>query len=1760
MSGSGVDLFGKFKSSPEKFMFFLGAGFSSGIGLPSGRELAESLAKRYKEEVQGLDDVISSLLKKGVNREEICEAIKEEFNKKKSIVKESSLLGLFHTVIGYVVEELDRRNSSGRVSIATTNWDETLTSFLGEKVEVIYPGKVSGTTGKRVTVYHLHGSINDCGSMILTREEKEAVRGDGENGPFQNLTDKFNVLMDRLKADVNERRVIFIGYSMADDDILSIYINSRKRVASSGEDYIIVKGEESKERIEGILADKGLKEAAKVVVMDSLEFLQELARVMGLVLDDRKVELETERSMRKMLNKKGSLIVVGPPLSGLTTLYNNHFEEFPPDKLSLDYAYDDGEKRAFNDLMERLLGGGRIALVGPEYTFNYYLNESGIGEKERKQIEEITVRHKVKEEEAKKYLEGLIERSNYSDKFDEKLKKKILALVKLGDDYPLKLLREVFRDVQVRIARGDKVEDIRRDLDEKKNRRREVEGILGVSLLVPPVLRDSAELASLLPQVSPYLAVALLAGGGLYEFIKYLKGEGDRPFNKIIGLKKYWDSLNESERRMLCYKLDEKNRLKPGYSEKYLKMVFGDELYDLERKIRELEEYLRSDLKGFQKRIEELERKYGDELNKLPELRDQVKSLSDELRNLIEEHERLKSKFESWSVGAPLFFIEDVEKGLLYSNFLVQVGVPKIKTSTPKGTTIEGLVESGRFHDVARDVLSKLRSEGRVALVGPRGVGKSTLATYAAWRTLLGGLDDIDTYVNALIRVDKLEPGAASRIENVLNGAAGKRFLLIYDPSSIEAYLEPETMQRGPSLKEIETTLKELKKLMGVQGAWVMVVLPSELYEPVERDSERDEELRRALEGAEGSKVDVDLRDEEFLSEIVKRYSGCGDVSEHLVERIMEFDSYTLIAKYVGVWLRESKCQVKDVDEDLRESAGEPKLFFAHYIWSTVLKGNEDLAKRVSVPLILHAAFGPIPEGVTYITKAVNEGGVWRLIDRDHLAKSKLEGLREVDLEPIAKWLPTQHEDLVEETLEELVGLRGEEARRHYIEHGFRDLIEALDWGYEKALEEVVESNLLVFIGERLKYALEAYANYWKRAAFIIGYGLAGHGSVPRPEDLPGDVIESLGDALRGCGIDDYLLIGNEIPPLIQHLTYTRVLTKAFIDKYGEAVDEVNRILSIARGRGSIYDSEEFYGLGLASIIANAAGAVEPGDADAALHIASFAIQRVASSNLIRPALGALKPLRDKAPHRYLELLALASSIENLDSDTVRYVFNELNDILSNYGDVVKGYAPSLVHAISAYAKLLWMHRKYFDDKEVEGVVDKIVGLLNELGRISPSLGVIAWTRALAPALDDEDVRGLMERALGIDVFNKTNEVLGELSKMRDEVQKLMRDEAFMSYVESWSIKADEEAVKRVILDAASFLKYELARYRRDNDELKEAEGLFNEAAKEDREIGDYEDYLISRGLALRAEVIEGSLVGGKLVDEFRQLYEETFEEHFEPTASYLSNASSTLGEYLVSLALTGDENTINKLLKEHWRVLNADEQASVLTRLMLNALLGPRGELSGELKGRLVVEPGELIEAFKYEIFSVFLPALMVTFGLFLPALMVTFGLLEPEDVGEACEFFFDEKPEKSICTDAVSAAGGNGATVEVLREEVLIKTFRERISKGEKLNLLKGLGFDAKSLSDEFRGLAYGLDGKSLVQLIAPRTSMALLALMLYALINGDEKLAKAHALYGTAALSGKLLPRLYLDVYRACGKGCDLGNEDLRQAITKLFLYHI
>jgi tetratricopeptide (TPR) repeat protein len=1138
----------------------------------------------------------------------------------------------------------------------------------------------------------------------------------------------------------------------------------------------------------------------------------------------------------------------------------------------------------------------------------------------------------------------------------------------------------------------------------------------------------------------------------------------------------------------------------------------------------------------------------------IDELKERVKELEEKIKELEKKIELFRQEERAVIVTAD---VGEFAEGRIYPNIKVENGELRVRVEDG----YHSIVRAGKFNELVNEVRDRLLKQGFVVVVGPKGIGKSTLAAAVIWKLFMNG------DIGLVARVDVLDSENSSEFTTFIENYGEKfsehfgRLLMLYDPVSTKAYERADIDVKAHIQANIEKTVNNLMKAIKpisseASRPLTLIVLPSDVYNTLSG------EMRNELEGY---RLDVsqDLINTEFLAELIREYTrtksnpnGCALSDRELSElagELAKFDSgHALIARLIGEELARNNCSAREIKELISKAEGKAEAFIILHI-NGLFKVHEDpdTAKALVEVFALRKPFiNLVSPGIPILTQ-----GIVGLIGEERGAKI----LYGADGGELRGWLVHRQHDLIEEAIQKLLKCivsEGEECK---------ELGDALKpWktiGVMESLMEVLEkvrdvsTAVEYFVGnygEDFTNALKVFSNEcWKRAALIIGYALTGRVSVLRREDLPeslrGNVAESLGNALNRCGVDDYLLVGDVIPPLIRYLTYTRVSTEAFIDKYNEAVAEVNRILNIVRSRGSIYNAESFYGLGLASIIANAARLgrdVKPGDADIALRIALFAIQRVTSSDLIESVLGALEPLYGKAPHRYLELLAPASNMENLHLITVRYIFDKLNEILDNYGNVVRRYAWSLVYAIDAYANLLGKYLGPFISEKVGDMVSRVVDLLNELGRFKTSLGVIAWALALAPALEHKDVRGLMEEKLGIDVFVKASEVLKELNDMRERVQELMGDKEFMSYIESKFVKADEETVKNEILQVASLLKYALAFYRLDNNELDKAEELFIEEAEERREIGDYENYLILRGWILRVEAIKGSLVGEKLVNEFRQLYEEAFnKEHFKLTANYLSIASGVLGEYLVSLALKGDHEKINKLLEEHLWVLNANKQVSVLTRLTLNALLSPRGRLSSELKGKLSVNPEELIDAFGYDMLRNYLPALRVAFK-----------MISPEEGYEKCISIEDSMIRRD-CEDAVLGVMDDRDAIWRIRG-ALINYFHKQILENERSGWLRELGFDANALISEFEKLVYGLDGKSLVQLIAPSSSMARLALMLHALIDGNKELAKALALMGAISSSSKLLWRLYLEVYKEC---CDLESESFRRAIARLFFYH-
>ncbi|MDT7970460.1 MAG: hypothetical protein RQ842_07820, partial [Vulcanisaeta sp.] len=1150
-------------------------------------------------------------------------------------------------------------------------------------------------------------------------------------------------------------------------------------------------------------------------------------------------------------------------------------------------------------------------------------------------------------------------------------------------------------------------------------------------------------------------------------------------------------------------------------------------------------------------------------------INDKLESIEKALKKIEKELREVRKRVGGLLVGVEVFFVNDFEDGLVYPTVKLVGG--ELMVLGEYG--YHEVVRTGFFSTLTNEVKQRLGAGSLVVLTGPKGVGKSTLATVTIWNLLRSG------EVGMVLRIRELPDGEVvesfrSFIENFLvrDWKYFGNLIILYDPTGVygqikgvEAPSKLETTVRNV-LEAVRRAIENAKSIPGREPSarvGVLIILPTDLYNALSNDTKGKLESYR---------LDALLNDTEFLAKLIMEYtrtsdkpSGCKISDEELSElagKVAGFDSgHALIARLIGEELARSNCSAREIEELISEAKGKAAAFVILHINGLFkVRENTDTAEALVEIFALRRPFVDLVRpGDPILTP-----GIIELIGE----KKGASLLQSAEGGELRGWLVIRQHDLIEEAIKKLLKCivsEGEECKELGI---------ALEpWktiGVMESLMEVsekvsdIDSAVKYFAsnyGEKLTNTLKVFSNKcWKRAALIIGYALTWHPTVPRAENLPEssrrDVAESLGDALRECDVDYYLLVGNKIPPLIMDsiitgLAYKRALAEAFVDKYNEAVAEVRRVRDTARDKG-ISIAERFYSLGLASIIVKAVELgkpIEPGDADTVLKFALSTIQRVVSPGLIMPILNALEPLRDKAPHRYLQLLDAALNTEGLDPITVGDIFDKLNETLDNYGDVIKEHAWPLVHAIDACADLLREYLGHFNREEVGNMVGRVVDLLNELGRFKSKLGVIAWAHALVPALRYEYVRRLMEEALRIDVVDKASEVLKELNDKKERVQELMGDKEFVSYIESKFVKADEEAVRIEILDATSHLKEALARYWLDNDKLLDkAKDLFEEAFKEYREIGEYENYLTARGWALRVEAIKGSLAGKELVDGFRQLYEETFEEkHFKLTAGYLSTASSILGNYLVSLALINDVEGIRKLPEKHWWVLNAYKQASVLTRLMLNALLSPRGGLSSELQGKLSVSPEELIDAFGYRMLREYLPALGVALK-----------MISPEKGYEECMSIEDSK-ERKDCEDAVSAVMNDSDAVWQLRWE-LTYNFKEQISEKESSGWLGELGFDADALISEFEKLVYGLDGKSLVQLLAIYSSTTQLALMLHALINDNKELAKALALIGAVSVAEKLPARLFLEAYKECKESCDLKSEEFRRAIARLFFLHV
>jgi hypothetical protein len=644
----------------------------------------------------------------------------------------------------------------------------------------------------------------------------------------------------------------------------------------------------------------------------------------------------------------------------------------------------------------------------------------------------------------------------------------------------------------------------------------------------------------------------------------------------------------------------------------------------------------------------------------------------------------------------------------------------------------------------------------------------------------------------------------------------------------------------------------------------------------------------------------------------------------------------------------------------------------------------------------------------------------------------------------------------------------------------------------------------------------------WGRVALIIGSILSGYDGISRESPTKyadpvrgGLVGESLGDALRPCGVDDLLLnVDGGVREVVLDALITRPgtiheLTGAFANYYREVSNEVDRVFNLAVRRGGAYGGEAVYGLGLSSMLSGAlvrGRAVDAGVVGEALRLATQAIPFMRSFDRAILIIDALRPLSHLAPHWYVTFLARLSSVDGLGDEVAEAITNDLLELLDTYLETFKAMAWPLASVVEVVGSLFRGNPSLMNRivTEVAGVIVKALGALPRRG----PLGFVAWANAMYPILMNEVVGELVRGGLGVgDLIDLSRSILNGLGELRRDVNELLGDAGFRGYVEARGFIADELGMNQVLMSAEARLRHALGSYALVNDKPSEAEAWFNEAVKT---LEANSERLPFEHLALKSRAVATPTLDGfeDLLDRFRDLALDAY-RIYDASPRLSMTAFNIVSDYLVVSAALNDLDSIIEGLTYFTQMLRnlrlTHSFMHVVTKLTINAMLNQPQTLAHHL----LTTPTELINAFGARFHDIDPATLETALGL-----------------------------------------GGGGGVVDV---GVVVFRFGEGIG-GRVLN---ELGINASELLNEFMGLINSLDKKSLTHLVVPRSVIGRLAAIMHALVEGWHDLARAHALMGIAESNTKLQARLFREFYDAC---CDKDYDNYRLALAKLYLYHV
>ena len=241
----------------NKLVIFAGSGISTESKIVNPLSFYEEIALELDQDPRKIELTFSELMSKYCEKfngkKELLRKIKDRIDYIKSFQSSYGTATRFHNELApiFLIKE-----------IFTTNWDDFFEIECGAIPFVTSDDLVFWDIPKR-RVFKIHGSINNIGSIVATKEDYEKC--------YKRLKSQF--IGNYLKVSLSTKLVVFIGYSFQDEDFKRLYSILKEELGElMPHSYIVTLDKNINNKIDSLLITP--------IITDGTYFIQTLKNIL----------------------------------------------------------------------------------------------------------------------------------------------------------------------------------------------------------------------------------------------------------------------------------------------------------------------------------------------------------------------------------------------------------------------------------------------------------------------------------------------------------------------------------------------------------------------------------------------------------------------------------------------------------------------------------------------------------------------------------------------------------------------------------------------------------------------------------------------------------------------------------------------------------------------------------------------------------------------------------------------------------------------------------------------------------------------------------------------------------------------------------------------------------------------------------------------------------------------------------------------------------------------------------------------------------------------------------------------------------------------------------------------------------------------------------------------------------------------------------------------------------------------------------------